>query len=71
MRRKISLVSQEVLYLSEETDASVKQWIESGQYVKMQIATRAEQSLCSKTLAEEGQNRMQILTEKIQTLLSS
>lgn len=42
VKRKISLVSEEVLYLSEETDASVKQLIENGQFVKMQIATRAE-----------------------------
>ncbi|WP_336862428.1 globin-coupled sensor protein [Peribacillus frigoritolerans] len=69
VRSKISLVSEEVLYLSEETDASVKQLIENGQYVKMQIAARAEQSLRSKTMAEEGQNRMQILTEKIQNLV--
>ncbi|MFJ7509514.1 protoglobin domain-containing protein [Peribacillus simplex] len=69
VRRKISLVSEEVLNLSEETEASVKQLIENGQYVKTQIATRAEQSLRSKTLAEEGQNRMQILTEKIQNLV--
>ncbi|MGG4266443.1 protoglobin domain-containing protein [Peribacillus simplex] len=67
--RKISLVSEEVLNLSEETDASVKQLIENGQYVKTQIATRAVQSLRSKTLAEEGQHRMQILTEKIQNLV--
>ncbi|WHY99847.1 protoglobin domain-containing protein [Peribacillus simplex] len=69
VRRKISLVSEEVLNLSEETEASVKQLIENGQYVKTQISTRAEQSLRSKTLAEEGQNRMQILTEKIQNLV--
>lgn len=69
VKRKISLVSEEVLYLSEETDASVKQLIENGQFVKMQIATRAEQSLRSKTMAEEGQKRMQILTEKIQNLV--
>lgn len=36
----------------------------------MQIATRAEQSLRSKTMAEEGQKRMQILTEKIQNLVN-
>lgn len=70
VKRKISLVSEEVLYLSEETDASVKQLIENGQFVKMQIATRAEQSLCSKTMAEEGKKRMQILTEKIQNLVN-
>lgn len=70
VKRKISLVSEEVLYLSEETDASVKQLIENGQFVKMQIATRAEQSLRSKTMAEEGQKRMQILTEKIQNLVN-
>ncbi|MFY0802473.1 protoglobin domain-containing protein [Peribacillus frigoritolerans] len=70
VKRKISLVSEEVLYLSEETDASVKQLIENGQFVKMQIATRAEQSLGSKTMAEEGQKRMQILTEKIQNLVN-
>ncbi|MEB2629084.1 globin-coupled sensor protein [Peribacillus frigoritolerans] len=69
VKRKISLVSEEVLCLSEETDASVKQLIENGQFVKMQIATRAEQSLGSKTMAEEGQKRMQILTEKIQNLV--
>ncbi|WP_290369944.1 globin-coupled sensor protein, partial [Peribacillus simplex] len=69
VRRKISLVSEEVLNLSEETEASVKQLIVNGQYVKTQIATRAELSLRSKTLAEEGQNRMQILTEKIQNLV--
>ncbi|WP_272492769.1 MULTISPECIES: globin-coupled sensor protein [Peribacillus] len=69
VRRKISFVSEEVLNLSEETDASVKQLIENGQYVKTQIATRAEQSLRSKTMAEEGQDRMQILTEKIQNLV--
>lgn len=70
VKKKISLVSEEVLYLSEETDASVKQLIENGQFVKMQIATRAEQSLRSKTMAEEGQKRMQILTEKIQNLVN-
>lgn len=70
VKRKISLVSEEVLYLSEETDASVKQLIENGQFVKMQIATRAEQSFRSKTMAEEGQKRMQILTEKIQNLVN-
>lgn len=69
VRRKISFVSEEVLNLSEETDASVKQLIENGQYVKTQIATRAEQSLRSKTMAEEGQNRMQILTKKIKNLV--
>ncbi|MFJ7469575.1 protoglobin domain-containing protein [Peribacillus frigoritolerans] len=69
VKRKISLVSEKVLYLSEETDASVKQLIENGQFVKKQIATRAEQSLRSKTMAEEGQKRMQILTEKIQNLV--
>ncbi|MEC0345090.1 hypothetical protein [Peribacillus frigoritolerans] len=53
VKRNISLVSEEVLYLSEETDASVKQLIENGQFVKMQIATRAERSLRSKTMAEE------------------
>lgn len=68
VKRKISLVSEEVLYLSEETDASVKQLLENGQFVKMQIATRAKQSLRSKTMAEEGQKRMQFLTEKIQNL---
>ncbi|MFE4706480.1 protoglobin domain-containing protein [Peribacillus simplex] len=41
VRRKISLVSEEVLNLSEETEASVKQLIENGQYVKKQISTRA------------------------------
>lgn len=45
VKRKISLVSEEVLYLSEETNASVKQLLENGQFVKMQIATRAEQVL--------------------------
>lgn len=70
VKRKISLVSEEVFYLSEETDASVKQLIENGQFVKMQIATRAEQPLHSKTMAEEGQKRMQILTEKIQNLVN-
>ncbi|WP_284142740.1 hypothetical protein [Peribacillus frigoritolerans] len=58
------------MYLSEETDASIKQLIENGQFVKMQIATRAERSLRSKTMAEEGQKRMQILTEKIQNLVN-
>jgi heme-based aerotactic transducer len=36
------------LYLSEETDAFVKQLIENGQFVKRQITTRAEQSLLFK-----------------------
>lgn len=51
-RLRKTLVSEEVLYLSEETDAFVKQLIENGQFVKMQIATRTE--LHSKTMAEEG-----------------
>ncbi|MED3759484.1 hypothetical protein P4555_10465 [Peribacillus frigoritolerans] len=51
-RLRKTLVSEEVLYLSKETDAFVKQLIENGQFVKMQIATRTE--LHSKTMAEEG-----------------
>ncbi|CAH0164920.1 Heme-based aerotactic transducer HemAT [Peribacillus sp. Bi96] len=69
VKKKISLISEEVLLLSKETDASVKQLIENGYYVKEQIATRAEQTLHSRTIAEEGQNRMQTLTEKIQNLV--
>lgn len=69
VKKKISLISEEVLLLSKETDVSVKQLIENGHFVKAQIAMRANLSLRSRTIAEEGQDRMQILTEKIQNLV--
>ncbi|MBO0997664.1 hypothetical protein IOC57_07885 [Bacillus sp. SD075] len=68
VRRKLTFVSEEVLNLSEETEASVKQLIENGQYIKTQISTRAEQLLRSKTLPEGGRIVCR-LTEKIQNLV--
>ncbi|MDM5358601.1 globin-coupled sensor protein [Peribacillus sp. ACCC06369] len=69
VKKKISLISEEVLLLSKETDVSVKQLIENGHFVKAQIVMRANLSLRSRTIAEEGQDRMQIMTEKIQNLV--
>lgn len=69
VKKQISLISEEVLLLSEETDASVKQLIENSKHVKKQIAMRAEQSLHSRKIAEDGQVRMQVLTDKIQNLV--
>ncbi|MBD8137489.1 hypothetical protein IFR10_18410 [Bacillus sp. CFBP 13597] len=49
-------VSEEVLYLSEETDAFVKQLIENGQFVKMQIATAPNNHFVQKQWLKRGRS---------------
>ncbi|MFJ7754727.1 hypothetical protein [Peribacillus muralis] len=55
--------------LIEQTHASVQHLIENGHKVKEQIAMREKLSLQSRMIAEDGQERMQILTDKIQSLI--
>ncbi|MGE6379839.1 hypothetical protein [Peribacillus muralis] len=69
LKKNITLISEEVLLLSEQTHASVQQLIEYGHKVKEQIAMRAKLSLQSRMIAEDGQEHMQILADKIKSLI--
>ncbi|WP_240338442.1 globin-coupled sensor protein [Peribacillus alkalitolerans] len=68
VKQTILSISEELVALSEETDASVKMIVSNSRQVNQLVVNNNEKSRHSQSLAEEGQHRMRKLTEKIHSI---
>lgn len=71
LKTRVTNVSEEVAALSEETSASVEQLIASSQEVNFNVTNCTTKSKKTKEAALEGQNRMLVLKNQIQSITAS
>ncbi|WP_108669270.1 globin-coupled sensor protein [Peribacillus acanthi] len=68
VKQTILSISEELVALSEQTDASVKMIVSNSRQVNQLVFNNNEKSRHSQSLAEEGQQRMRKLTDKIHSI---